>query len=104
MLPFALPFALGLLAGAAVTAANPVLAATIARNVRPAARVVLKAAITGYSQARVLAAEAVEVVEDIYAEAADEVAKAVIVSPAPEAVRRTATRKRRRRKPFGPAR
>lgn len=73
MPPFAV-FLAGLATGAGLALLAPVLAPEATRNVRPVLRAGLKLAIAAGGALRVAAAEAVETLEDLYAEAEAELA------------------------------
>lgn len=73
MPPFAV-FLAGLATGAGVALLAPVLAPEATRNVRPVLRAGLKLAIAAGGALKVAAAEAVETLEDLYAEAEAELA------------------------------
>ncbi len=73
MPPFTV-FLAGLATGAGVVLLAPVLAPEATRNVRPVLRAGLKLAIAAGGALKVAAAEAVESLEDLYAEAEAELA------------------------------
>lgn len=74
---FPLGFALGAVAGAAAVLLTN---AKVAQQARPAAKAVLKAALTVMHGVRVQSAEIVEAAEDLYAEAKAEAAQSVMAA------------------------
>lgn len=84
MPPFAV-FLAGLATGAGVALLAPVLAPEATRNIRPVLRAGLKLAIAAGGALRVAAAEAVETLEDLYAEAEAELAAEAEAAAAAEA-------------------
>lgn len=82
MLPFLL-FGAGVAAGLGVAALAPGLMPQVTRSARPLAKEALKAAITGYAQFRLAAAEAAEAASDLMAEVSHEMASAAPAEDAP---------------------
>jgi len=87
-------FLAGAAAGAGAALVAPALAPEATRNLRPVLRAGLKLAITAGAAMRTAAAEAVETVEDLYAEAQAELADPPPATPVPAKPKRAPRRKR----------